>query len=617
MESSSSRVLLAIVASVAILFAWQFFFAPQPPQKTEGPQKVAQKEDGAKPASKTSPASSPASKPVAPEPAEETAEERARKEREGPRATTVEGEHTEVRTKQAVGLFTNRGAALRSWKLTNPQFKELKGGKLVQVDLVQTEPGKGPWPLTTTFVKSDFELPADASFEKLKGNEREVVYQWQSDKVRVQKHFVVDQARSVVWMTLLVRNLTQKKLRQRLQVSLYNLQDPNQGKAGFANPYPKISTILCHVNGELERRSAGAIRGEDSGCSAAGCGMGEGPVSTTGQVRWIGSDSRYFLLGLVPQDSDQERRCELKVREDNVIHASMLFSEGTIEPGGVMQRSFATFVGAKDLGGLDSLKGAEGQESSLSESIEFGWFAVLCRPMLWLLKGFYRWFGNWGIAIIMLTIIVKLLTLYWTQKSMRSMKAMQQLKPKIDELRAKFKDDKERLNQETMALYKVHKVNPLGGCLPMLIQMPVWFALYRTLGNAVELYRSSFVGWITDLTAPDPYYVLPIAMGVSMYAQQAITPQPMEGTQAKMMKYFMPGMFTVMMLWLPSGLTLYIFVNTVLTMIHQWYMNKTDPGTIAKGEAKKEPQTVKEHPKRGGGTETGRQRSRKKRRKKS
>jgi membrane protein insertase Oxa1/YidC/SpoIIIJ len=111
----------------------------------------------------------------------------------------------------------------------------------------------------------------------------------------------------------------------------------------------------------------------------------------------------------------------------------------------------------------------------------------------------------------------------------------------------------------------------------MLIQMPIWFALYRTLGNSVELYRSSFVGWITDLTAPDPYYVLPIAMGVSMYAQQAITPQPMEGAQAKMMKYFMPGMFTVMMLALPSGLTLYIFVNTVLTMIHQWYMNKTDP----------------------------------------
>ena len=121
----------------------------------------------------------------------------------------------------------------------------------------------------------------------------------------------------------------------------------------------------------------------------------------------------------------------------------------------------------------------------------------------------------------------------------------------------------------------------------MLIQMPVWFALYRTLGNAQELYHSPFLGWITDLTAPDPYYILPIAMGISMFAQQAITPQPMEGTQAKMMKYFMPGMFTFMMLWLPAGLTLYIFVNTVLTMVHQWHMNRSDP-MPSKEEAKKE-----------------------------
>ncbi len=187
--------------------------------------------------------------------------------------------------------------------------------------------------------------------------------------------------------------------------------------------------------------------------------------------------------------------------------------------------------------------------------------------------------GNWGIAIILLTLVIKLLTLYWTQKSMRSMRAMQRLKPKIDLLREKFKDDKQRLNQETMALYKVHKVNPLGGCLPMVIQMPVWFALYRTLLNSVELYHSTFIpGWLNDLTSPDPYYILPVAMGIAMFGQQAITPQPLEGTQAKMMKYFMPIMFTVMMLQLPSGLTLYIFINTVLTMLHQYYMNKTDKG---------------------------------------
>jgi len=312
--------------------------------------------------------------------------------------------------------------------------------------------------------------------------------------------------------------------------------------------------------------------------------MGEGPVTQTGQVRWVGSDNRYFITALVPLEKEEDRRCELQLTKDDVVHAALQFPEASIPAGGVAQRKFAVFVGAKDLGSLDAVKGSDEQDAKLADAIEFGWFAVLCRPMLWLLKVFFKMFGNWGIAIILLTVVVKLLTLYWTQKSMRSMKQMQRLKPKIDELRAKFKDDKERLNQEMMALYKIHKVNPLGGCLPMLIQMPIWFALYRTLGNAVELYRSNFAGWITDLTAPDPYYVLPIAMGISMYAQQAITPQPMEGTQAKMMKYFMPGFFTLMMLALPSGLTLYIFVNTVLTMIHQWYMNKTEPAEpVTKG----------------------------------
>ena len=300
-------------------------------------------------------------------------------------------------------------------------------------------------------------------------------------------------------------------------------------------------------------------------------------------MRWIAADNRYFITAVVPLDNDESRRCELEITEDddNVVAARLQFSAGVLKPNEVMQRRFAVFAGHKELTALDSVMGPEKEEAQLADSIEFGWFAVLCRPMLWLLRQFHSWFGNWGLAIILLTLVVKLLTLYWTQKSMRSMKEMTKLKPKMDLLREKFKDDKERLNQEMMSLYKIHKVNPLGGCLPMLIQMPIWFALYRTLGNAVELYRSSFAGWITDLTAPDPYFVLPIAMGAAMYAQQAITPQPMEGTQAKIFKYFMPGMFTVMMLALPSGLTLYIFVNTLLTMIHQWYMNKTDPDTKA------------------------------------
>jgi YidC/Oxa1 family membrane protein insertase len=568
MMSSTARIILTVGICAGILIAWQFVFSPSPTRPTAG--------SGTSERRATGPATQPAEK-LAPEsqPASQSTSRPASQPSAGPRAASAEGKQITLRGKGGLGTFTTRGGALRHWVMTDPRYQEVREGKLAPVDLVHTDEKRGMWPLLTTFPQSDFAVPADAQFAVAQQSERDVRYVWQSDQVRISKHYTIDPVRSVIWLTLEVANRTAKKLRSRLEVSVFS-QQRGQAVASFTNPYPPVWTVLCYVNGTLHRRSADAIAGK-SGCNAFSCGMEQGGVTQTGEVLWLGSDDRYFLTALVPLEKNQERRCEVKLLEDNLIQGSLLYPETNLEPGKEARYTFSIFVGAKDLKAMDTVKGPDGRDVRLGEAIEFGWFAVLCRPMLWLMKIFYNWFGNWGIAIILLTIVVKLLTLYWTQKSMRSMKEMTRLKPKMDALREKYKDDKQRLNQEMMSLYKLHKVNPLGGCLPILIQMPIWFALYRTLGNAVELYRSHFVGWITDLTAPDQYYVLPIAMGISMYAQQAITPQPMEGTQAKVMKYFMPGLFTVMMLALPSGLTLYIFVNTVLTMIHQWYMNKKDP----------------------------------------
>ncbi len=567
--SSSKRVILAVVLSLGILMAWQYLFVPKSPTPPPGTKGGTGTGSAGAPTSQpveatSQPASQPTSLPAG----------------AGPRARDLEGEQLTLKRPGFSATFTTTGATLRHLVLHDPRYQELREGKLRPVDLVRTRPRTGPWPLQVSFPGSELELPADARFAQVSSSASHVAYRWASSKLSVQKHYTVDPVRTILWLTVEVRNLTASKQRGRLEIALFNQEDPNQAKASFTNPYPVIPMISCLANGELHRRSADAIAGRSSGCSAAGCGMDEGELPSTkgtGDVLWVGSDDRYFLTAVVPQDKTEARRCELKLLKGEVLQASLQYPELVFEPGKSQQFRFLVFAGPKDLHALDSVRAAGGTEARLGDAVDYGWFAVLCRPMLWLMKIFYGWFGNWGVAIILLTLVVKLLTLYWTQKSMRSMKEMQRLKPKIDALREKFKDDKQRFNQEMMALYKLHKVNPLGGCLPMLIQMPIWFALYRTLGNAVELYRSSFVGWITDLTAPDPYYVLPIAMGVAMYAQQAITPQPMEGTQAKMMKYFMPGLFTVMMLALPSGLTLYIFVNTVLTMIHQWYMNKTDP----------------------------------------
>ena len=150
---------------------------------------------------------------------------------------------------------------------------------------------------------------------------------------------------------------------------------------------------------------------------------------------------------------------------------------------------------------------------NLDDTIDFWIVGFLAKPMLWLLRGSYSVVPNWCVAILFLTLIVKLLTLYWSQKSILSMRRMQQLKPKLDELRERFKDDKTKLNQETMALYKREKVNPLGGCLPMLLQMPIWIALYRTIYGAVDLYHAPLFLWIDDMSAHDPYFVMPILLG--------------------------------------------------------------------------------------------------------
>ncbi len=591
---SSKNVLLTVVICVGILLAWSYYqnlTQPKLPPQAERAKGKPKKRDtsGVK---KTAP-------PVTPkEDGKASPVSKADPEATGPRSTTVEGEKYTVKLGEvAEGSFTTNGAALRHWKLKHPRYKLMRDGKLEQVDLVFTRKGEGPWPLATVLFTDSGEtngvnLPANAKYKRIKKPGNLVHYVYEDKVVRVTKEYAVDKGGSLIKYRLRVKNLTEVEMSQNLKLSLYNYHDPTLAKPAMTNPYPRIPTVTCHDGTEIQRRSRDSIRGTDSNCSAGSCGMGEGEfISASGTVWWIGSGDRYFLTSVVPLDNKVGRKCELTLLEgkENVIQASLYYPKFRLAAGKEKTWDFTIYLGAKELKVLDDIKGpTKDGDIGLSAAIDFGWFMPLCRPMLWLLKKFHSVFGNWGIAIILLTLVVKLLTLYWTQKSMRSMKKMSHLKPQIDLLREKYGDDKNRLNQETMSLYKVHKVNPLGGCLPMLIQMPIWFALYRTLGNSVELYRSPFFGWITDLTAPDQYYVLPIAMGIAMYGQQAITPQPMEGTQAKMMKYFMPGFFTFMMLFLPSGLTLYIFVNTVLTMVHQYYMNKTDPDRHMAAAVKKE-----------------------------
>ncbi len=240
----------------------------------------------------------------------------------------------------------------------------------------------------------------------------------------------------------------------------------------------------------------------------------------------------------------------------------------SLNPGEEKTYSFFLYIGPKDIDILSS------QNALLEKTINFGWFDIIAKPLLLSLKFFYKYIGNYGLAIILITIIIKILFWPLANKSFKSMKGMQSIQPEIAKLKEKYKDNKEEFAKQQMALYKQYNVNPLGGCLPMLLQIPVFISLYRVLADSIELRHADFISfWINDLSAKDPTYIAPLLMGASMFLQQKMTPSAADPTQAKMMM-FMPLIFTVMFLSFPSGLVIYWLLNNVLSIAQQLYINK-------------------------------------------
>ncbi|MEK6553685.1 MAG: membrane protein insertase YidC [Bdellovibrionota bacterium] len=231
--------------------------------------------------------------------------------------------------------------------------------------------------------------------------------------------------------------------------------------------------------------------------------------------------------------------------------------------------SYSAFAGPKSYRLLDSI------DPDLAKIVNFGFFQAIAKVIFKVLDAIHNTVGNWGIAIVLLTILVRLLVLPFNLMSYRSMKGMAAIQPQMKVLREKYKNDAQRLNQEMLQLMKEAKANPLGGCLPMLLQIPVFFALYQVLGQSIELYKAPFIFWIHDLSFRDPFFVLPVLMGATLFIQQKITPSTMDPAQQKVMM-FMPLIFSAFMFTLPSGLTLYIFVSGLFAVIQQYYFMRND-----------------------------------------
>jgi YidC/Oxa1 family membrane protein insertase len=312
-------------------------------------------------------------------------------------------------------------------------------------------------------------------------------------------------------------------------------------------------------------------------------GVEEGPARFAGTVVWGGVDSKYFATLVVP--AEPFAACEVRASEDGAyLLGTLSTAPVTLAPGKAQKYDLGLYMGAKQLEHLQVFRAGASGAVNLSDAIDWGWFGslseVLGRVLLSLMRWFYDLTGIWGVAILLLTVVVKLVTLPLTLKQIGSMKRMKEIQPEIKKIKEKYGDDKVKQGQEMQALFARSGVNPLAGCLPMLVQFPIWIALYSMLSTAVDLVHEPFL-WLPDLTKQDPYYITPLGLGVLMVLQQRITPQAtMDPAQAKMMMWVMPTMFTFFMLFLPSGLAVYIFTNILLSLIQ----TVVQVGSTKKGE---------------------------------
>jgi YidC/Oxa1 family membrane protein insertase len=548
------RMILALVLSFFVLMAWSFLFGPKqgqgPPKKEETiekreitipepvgiatpspaiPPEIAQKGDGIIP--------------------------------------KIEEKEIIVETPLYRAVFSNIGATIKSFKLKKYHLTTDPDSPLVELVGMENS--------VEDFFRINFDHQSNMNLEKIIYEVNEESFRLDpgssprdltfsaitSGEVSINQTFRIYPDKYPIDLLISLLNNSEKRIEGNLKAHLKNLP-PEKKKSYYA--FSGMAILLDEELKEIEPKKM------------------EENKYLSGRIGWMAYESGHFMTAIIPDDQSKGG-FQGRLLPSGLLEGNYIAPPVSLESHGQTLSSYTLYMGPRDLTFLKQL------DKKLDLAINFGWTDIIAKPLLYTLRFFNQYVKNYGIAIILLTILIKILFWPLTHKSYKSMKEMQKLQPLMAKLREKHKGDKQQMNKELMALYKTYKVNPMGGCLPMVIQIPVFFALFRILGNSIELRHAPFLWWINDLSAPDrlfnftfqipfmsPPYGIPVLtlmMGASMFIQQKMTPTPGDPTQAKMMM-FLPVIFTAMFINFPSGLVLYWLINNILSIGQQYRIKK-------------------------------------------
>jgi YidC/Oxa1 family membrane protein insertase len=546
------KTLLALGLSFLVFLVWSILFGPKPTDTPTKKQSIAKKEQ-----SRQKDQSQPVleDKPIPKGPKRDLMLETGRDTRD----ITVE-------TDLYIAIFSGSGPLIKSFKLKKYQSTLEKGAPLKELIHVKNKDGYGfnlgfsgkniPNINWATYKVNRKEIAIRSGDQP-----KELIYTRESlEGIEIRTRFIFYADNYKIDLSIQVNNKSEYLIDDTLSLNLVHL--PIKTKKG----YGAFEGMALLLDDKLKEVKVGKLKDKQF----------------FGKISWIAREEPYFMTAIVDEKS-RTSTAKSSILPDDEIKISYIIPSLNLRQDQKTTENFTLYFGPRDLYILKALN------KKLEKAINFGWFDIIAKPLLVTLRFFNKYLYNYGLAIILLTIIIKILFWPLTHKSYQSMKEMRKLQPMMAKIREKYKGNKQEMQKQLMGLYKTYKINPMGGCLPMIVQIPVFFALFRVLPNSIELRHAPFVLWIKDLSAPDrlfsfpfqipfmaPPYGIPVLtliMGASMFLQQKMTPTTGDPAQAKMMM-LLPIVFTFLFINFPSGLVLYWLVNNVLSIAQQYRINK-------------------------------------------